>query len=347
MVIRSRTNVCVICSKPAYPTESIKVDQLWYHKRCFKCEHCKCRLTMGGFAMINTNAYCKPHFKQLFQSSGGKYDRAFGSIWNNSSDPKARSNTVIRKSYAPPVEGGVFSGTAESINYGSASRTAAKATSPKSLPNSMRLSSPKAQKSKKVPTPTFRAAPAAPTGSASPVVKKKVTLTAKSAAAVTKSPSNEVKSPKRKTIKRTKEKKSKGSVAFDLPPVPTVTPPPEPATAAAAASRRKTTASPPSPYSTTKVVANGVSNGVSPTASPAKMNGAEDPVAAFFRALKANNTRTLKKALAGLKQCKKLSVVVTPSSQLTNMTPVEYAYVTRKIPLARVLVNALKEHFDE
>lgn len=69
-------------------------------------------------------------------------------------------------------------------------------------------------------------------------------------------------------------------------------------------------------------------------------------VAAFFRALKSNNTKTLTTALTALAQHKKLGVVVAPSSQLTNMTPVEYAYVTRKIPVARVLVGALKEHFD-
>ena len=69
-------------------------------------------------------------------------------------------------------------------------------------------------------------------------------------------------------------------------------------------------------------------------------------VAAFFRALKSNNTKTLATALAALAQNKNLGIVVSPSAQLTNMTPIEYAYVTRKIPAARVLVTALKGHFD-
>lgn len=344
MVIRSKTTICVICSKAAYPTESVKVDQLTYHKRCFKCVHCKCRLTMQNFAMINTNAYCKPHFKQLFQSSGGKYDRAFGSIWDNSSDPKGRSNTVIRKSYVPPVEsGGVFSGTAEAISP-SHHRTAAAKAGPKTLPRSIRLnprksmtspplSQPVAKPTKfearslpcpldvkktklNVPTrvvtsPPFSfktpvMPPAAPTA-AEP--KKKVTLVAMSAAV------------------GTAPTKPKKKVTIDLPPAPTSSPPPEPTIARTAPARR---------FSPSLKVS-------TPAVASAK---AEDPVTAFFRALKSNNTKTLTTALAALARHKKLGVVVSPSSHLTNMTPVEYAYVTRKIPLARVLVDALKEHFD-
>lgn len=325
-VIRSKTNRCVICNKAAYPTESIKVDQLTYHKRCFKCEHCKCRLTMGGFAMINTNAYCKPHFKQLFQSSGGKYDRAFGSIWDNSSDPKARSNTVIRKSYAPPVEA-VFSGTAESIRSPTnRDRKTAGRSGPRTLPRSIRLN-PKKAMTAPVPAPAeptkFEAPPAAPT--VSPSGAKKVALVAK--------PESDDKAPV----------KTKKRVTIDLPPQPTASPPPEPKPVAAASKVKLASL-------TRKDMKPTGANGVIPSALKASTltasAKAEDPVAAFFRALKSNNTKTLTTALTALAQHKKLGVVVAPSSQLTNMTPVEYAYVTRKIPVARVLVGALKEHFD-
>eukprot|EP01083_Nonionella_stella_P007715 22223_1 len=103
---KDKKDICAGCQKRAYPTERVVVDSLCYHKRCFKCSHCKTRLTMGGFAMINGHSYCKPHFKQLFQSSGGKYDRAFGSVFTNSSDPLAK--VVQRKSQSmgsfPPVQ---------------------------------------------------------------------------------------------------------------------------------------------------------------------------------------------------------------------------------------------------
>merc|ERR1712096_238665 len=67
---------------------------------CFRCFHCKNTLTLTNFAMIDGTSYCKPHFKQLFQSSGGKYDRAFGSQFSNSSDPvvqeRQRIASVVR-----------------------------------------------------------------------------------------------------------------------------------------------------------------------------------------------------------------------------------------------------------
>lgn len=84
---------CVKCEKTAYVTESVTIDTNVYHKVCFRCTHCNSKLALTGYAMINKDPYCKPHFKQLFQSSGGKYDRAFGSVFSNSSDPMMKGRT--------------------------------------------------------------------------------------------------------------------------------------------------------------------------------------------------------------------------------------------------------------
>lgn len=92
---------CAVCNKTAYPMESFTGDGVTYHKRCFRCKECNCKLSVGGYAMIHGDAYCKPHFKQLFQASGGKYDRAFGSIFTNSSDPLAK---VIKKSATEVIQ---------------------------------------------------------------------------------------------------------------------------------------------------------------------------------------------------------------------------------------------------
>lgn len=93
---------CPACGKTAYPLESITCDGVTYHKRCFRCKECNSKLSVGGYAMIHGDAYCKPHFKQLFQKHGGKYDRAFGSIFTNSSDPLAK---VIQKASTDIVQG--------------------------------------------------------------------------------------------------------------------------------------------------------------------------------------------------------------------------------------------------
>jgi len=101
---------CESCGKTAYSLESITCDGVTYHKRCFRCKECNNKLSVGGYAMIHGDAYCKPHFKQLFQASGGKYDRAFGSIYTNSSDPLAKiitkaSTDVVQHSSSVDSEG--------------------------------------------------------------------------------------------------------------------------------------------------------------------------------------------------------------------------------------------------
>eukprot|EP01083_Nonionella_stella_P277338 942801_1 len=70
---------CAICTKNGYPNEGVMVNMLYYHKLCFKCSHCNQRLTMGSFAQMQGTLYCKIHFKQLFASLGGSYDKVLES----------------------------------------------------------------------------------------------------------------------------------------------------------------------------------------------------------------------------------------------------------------------------
>jgi hypothetical protein len=44
-------------------------DKDW-HKQCFRCKHCNNVLSLGGFATINADPYCKPHYMELFKSKG-------------------------------------------------------------------------------------------------------------------------------------------------------------------------------------------------------------------------------------------------------------------------------------
>jgi hypothetical protein len=71
------TNVCATCGKTAYPLESIHACDKIYHKGCFKCKHCDGPLSLKGFATINDQPYCKPHYQQLFKTKGN-YDAIIG-----------------------------------------------------------------------------------------------------------------------------------------------------------------------------------------------------------------------------------------------------------------------------
>jgi len=61
---------CAQCSKGVYPLEKIEACDKIYHKGCFRCKHCNGVLGLKGFATINNDPYCKPHYMELFKSKG-------------------------------------------------------------------------------------------------------------------------------------------------------------------------------------------------------------------------------------------------------------------------------------
>uniref|UniRef100_A0A668AD96 LIM domain and actin binding 1 n=1 Tax=Myripristis murdjan TaxID=586833 RepID=A0A668AD96_9TELE len=68
---------CIACQKTVYPLERLVADQHIYHKICFRCVHCNTKLSLGNYASLHNNVYCKPHFSQLFKAKGN-YDEGFG-----------------------------------------------------------------------------------------------------------------------------------------------------------------------------------------------------------------------------------------------------------------------------
>jgi hypothetical protein len=45
-------------------------DDLAYHKTCLRCFQCNKVLSLGNYAALQGQMYCKPHFKQLFLLKG-------------------------------------------------------------------------------------------------------------------------------------------------------------------------------------------------------------------------------------------------------------------------------------
>jgi len=66
----SATPKCDKCDKSVYPLEEIKACEKIFHKGCFRCKHCDGQLSLKGFATINNEPYCKPHYLELFKSKG-------------------------------------------------------------------------------------------------------------------------------------------------------------------------------------------------------------------------------------------------------------------------------------
>jgi len=76
-VFKVKTEKCSVCNKTVYAMDKMVADGIVFHKVCMKCTHCKKTLGLGNFAALNGKYYCKPHFKQLFQSKGN-YSDGFG-----------------------------------------------------------------------------------------------------------------------------------------------------------------------------------------------------------------------------------------------------------------------------
>ncbi|XP_066470675.1 LIM domain and actin-binding protein 1 isoform X2 [Tiliqua scincoides] len=68
---------CVACKKTVYSMERLFANQQVYHISCFRCSYCNSKLTLGTYACLHGNIYCKPHYNQLFKSKGN-YDEGFG-----------------------------------------------------------------------------------------------------------------------------------------------------------------------------------------------------------------------------------------------------------------------------
>ncbi|KAF3699852.1 LIM domain-containing protein 2 [Channa argus] len=74
---KTQKEVCSSCGKTVYPMERLVANNLVFHSACFCCKHCNAKLSLGTFAALQGEFYCKPHFQQLFKSKGN-YDEGFG-----------------------------------------------------------------------------------------------------------------------------------------------------------------------------------------------------------------------------------------------------------------------------
>lgn len=91
---------CKACDKTVYVVDLLTLENIPYHKSCFKCSHCKGNLTMSTYSSMDGILYCKTHFEQLFKESGN-----FSKNFAKSSD---KANELNR---TPSRLSSMFSGT--------------------------------------------------------------------------------------------------------------------------------------------------------------------------------------------------------------------------------------------
>jgi len=84
----SASNKCATCGKTVYDLEMLRACDRVYHKSCFRCKKCDGVVSLKGFAMIDGDPYCKPHYLEIFKSKGN-YATFTGASENTSSSYNA------------------------------------------------------------------------------------------------------------------------------------------------------------------------------------------------------------------------------------------------------------------
>ncbi|NWI65708.1 LIMA1 protein, partial [Todus mexicanus] len=100
---------CVGCQKTVYPMERLFANQQVFHISCFRCSYCNSKLSLGTYASLRGNIYCKPHFNQLFKSKGN-YDEGFGhkqhkELWAGKSDGEESPEKTVNATESPQSPG--------------------------------------------------------------------------------------------------------------------------------------------------------------------------------------------------------------------------------------------------
>ncbi|KAG8129405.1 hypothetical protein E2320_016094 [Naja naja] len=100
--------ICIACKKTVYPMERLFANQQVHHISCFRCSYCNSKLTLGTYASLQGNVYCKPHFNQLFKSKGN-YDEGFGhkphkELWASKSETDDCVGNAVEAPHSPGVE---------------------------------------------------------------------------------------------------------------------------------------------------------------------------------------------------------------------------------------------------
>ena len=69
------SDFCYFCGKRVYLMERMSANGLFFHRNCFKCSHCNCKLKVGNYSLSKGEGgekgkfFCSVHYRQLFMSN--------------------------------------------------------------------------------------------------------------------------------------------------------------------------------------------------------------------------------------------------------------------------------------
>jgi cysteine/glycine-rich protein len=63
VTIKTKQSKCHICNEQVFQIDKIEIENLQFHKVCFKCCDCNKNLTLNDFRKFNEKIYCVKHYK--------------------------------------------------------------------------------------------------------------------------------------------------------------------------------------------------------------------------------------------------------------------------------------------
>ncbi|KAJ9560352.1 hypothetical protein OSB04_005512 [Centaurea solstitialis] len=97
MAFAGTTQKCMACDKTVYLVDKLTADNRIYHKACFRCHHCNGTLKLSNYNSFEGVLYCRPHFDQLFKTTGS-LDKSFEGI----AASNQRTTTTNKHARPPP-----------------------------------------------------------------------------------------------------------------------------------------------------------------------------------------------------------------------------------------------------
>ena len=69
---------CHFCNERIFVFERLSAEGFFFHRKCFKCEHCEMTLRLGNYGYVPPDEgsqgkfYCKQHYRKVFYETPGK-----------------------------------------------------------------------------------------------------------------------------------------------------------------------------------------------------------------------------------------------------------------------------------
>lgn len=116
------SEVCHFCNRKVYVVERQSAEGLFFHRSCFRCNVCKCRLLLGNYAyhcdddVTDGKFYCKVHYNSMIYKHSNEEEEVRENTKKAGKDSTKRRRAVTQQINASHVHAAARKKTIDDIN---------------------------------------------------------------------------------------------------------------------------------------------------------------------------------------------------------------------------------------